>query len=213
MIPKKIHQIWLGDKKIPKHIKHWMDEIKHEHPQFTYYFWNEHNLPDMPSELRMVYDSLNHAAMKSDLLRVYVLYLYGGIYLDVDYKLITNLDDLGCFNNKDAYVVYEPKEKIEDLYCSIYIANEKSKFFEYMVSKINRKFMWLGPHWYAQCVYEYLGLEKYCNYKKILDKCPKYNLGYIDWHFINKNIIQHDFMASWYPNSKWKKILDSGNYE
>lgn len=211
--PKIIHQIWLGEKRMPKHIVQFTNEMKDSHPDFQYNLWTDKNLPDMPPIIQEVYDSLNHPAMKSDLLRVYVLYIYGGIYIDADYKLLTNLNDLNCYDTKDAYIVYEKKQKVEDFYCSIYIANKNSKFLKYMISKINQKGMWLGPHWYAQCIYEYVGLEKYCNYKDILDKCEQYNLGYIDWHYIDANIAKHDFLASWYPNSVWKEKLDSNDYE
>lgn len=212
-IPKNIHQIWLGDKKIPKHITEFMSEIKQKHPDYKYFFWTDENLPNMPETLKKVYDSLEHPAMKSDLLRVYVIYLYGGVYLDADYKLLSNLNDLECYDEKDAYIIYERKKEVEDFCNSAYIGNKNSKFFQYMLNKINQKHMWLGPHWYAECIYEYVGLQKYCNYKDILDKCKEYNLGYIDWHHIDMNIAKHDFMASWYPDSEWKIKFESGNYE
>ncbi len=55
MIEKIIHQIWIGNKRIPKHIKEWMQEIKEKHPEFTYYFWTDDNLPEMPKELFDIY--------------------------------------------------------------------------------------------------------------------------------------------------------------
>lgn len=213
MIPKIIHQIWLGNKRIPKHIIEFMSEIKDKHPDYEYYLWIDTNIPELPYELKEVFDSLNHSAQKADLLRVYVLYLYGGICLDVDYKLLTHLDNLNCYDTKDAYVVYQKHTSVEDLYCSVQISSKKGNFITFMLNKINKKGMWLGPHWYAQCVYEYVGLKKYCHYADILDKCPQYNLGYIDWNKINSNVIRHDFMASWYPNSEWKKKLESNDYE
>lgn len=213
MIPKNIHQIWLGYKKIPKHIREFMGEMKDKHKEYSYYLWSDNNLPDMPENLKEIFDSLTHPAMKSDLLRVYVLYVYGGVYLDVDYKLLTHLDDLNCYNEKDAYIVYQKHPRVEDFYCSIQISSKAGDFVSFMISKINEKFMWLGPHWYAECIYEYVGLEKHCNYQDILDRCPEHNLGFIEWEYIDKNVVAHDFLASWYPNSKWNIRMQSNEYE
>lgn len=209
---KNIHQIWLGNKRIPKHIKEYMQEIEKEHKEYNYFFWNDSNIPDMPKILRSVFDSLDHPAMKSDLLRVYVLYLHGGIYLDVDYKLLANIDNLKL-DSKDDYIVYQRKSKVEDFNSCLYISNKKGKFVSYMLKTINEKKMWLGPHWYAKCIYDYLGLEKHCDYKDILKKCDENNIGYIDWDYFDSNIAKHTFMASWYPDSFWKKKFDEDSYE
>jgi len=212
-IPKKIHQIWVGDKRIPKHIKEFMAEIKDSHPEYEYFFWTDQNVPEMPRKLKSIYDSIVHPAQKADLLRVYVLYLYGGICLDADYKLLTHLDDLDCFDNRDAYIVYQKHQTVEDFYCSIQISGERSDFIKFMMSKIGYEGIWLGPHWYAECIYEYVGLNKYCNYQDILNRCESYNLGHIEWEHIDKNIVNHNFLASWYPNSEWKKKFDTDNYD
>lgn len=210
---KNIHQIWLGEKKIPKHIKEWMDEIKNAHPNFNYFFWNDSNIPTMPDDLKQVYNSLEHPAMKSDLLRVYVLYLYGGIYLDADYKLIGNINELECFSSNNEYIVYEKKDKVEDFCNSLLISKKGSKFITYALSTIKIPGMWLGPHWHAQCIYEYFHLPKFCSYKEIINKCNENGFKYIDWEYFDKNIAKHGFLASWYPGSEWKKKIDSGQYE
>lgn len=213
MIPKNIHQIWLGKKRIPKHIVDFMVEIKDKHRDYNYFFWTDENVPEMPRVLQEVYDSLEHPAMKSDLLRVYVLALYGGVYLDVDYKLITHLDNLNCYDNKDAYVIYQKHSQVEDFYCSVQISSKNGDFVKFMLDNINRKFMWLGPHWYAECIYKYVGLEKYCHYQSILDGCDNKNLGYIEWDYINENVVSHSFLASWYPESDWNKKFESNDYD
>ena len=52
MIEKNIHQIWVGDKRIPIHVKNYMDRVKNTHPEFNYYLWNDSNLPDLPQDLK-----------------------------------------------------------------------------------------------------------------------------------------------------------------
>lgn len=212
MIPKIIHQIWLGDKRIPKHIIEYINEINETHKEYTYYFWTDANLPKMPNELAEVYDSLEHPAMKSDLLRVYVLYLYGGIYLDVDYKLISHLDKLNLAN-KDAYVVCHKAEEIDNINNSIYISAKNGGLINFMLKNITEKQQWLGPHWYAECLFKYLNLENNTSHIKIMDACVNNNMGFVDWDYLNENIVNHNFLASWYPNSEWNKKFETGNYD
>jgi mannosyltransferase OCH1-like enzyme len=95
MIEKNIHQIWIGNKRIPKHIKEWMQEVKDRHSDFTYYLWTDDNLPEMPTELYDIYKNISDPVLtsaKSDLLRIYVTYKYGGMYLDADFKVINGFD-------------------------------------------------------------------------------------------------------------------------
>lgn len=212
MIPKNIHQIWLGDKRIPRHIIDYMSEIRLMHPTYEYYFWTDDNIPSLPSPLKEVFDSLEHPAMKSDLLRVYVLYLYGGVYLDVDYKLLTHLDNLECFDDGDAYLIYPESKEIDNINNSILISSAKGQFISYMLKRIKHEKQWLGPHFYAETLYGYLKMKNNSSYKQIIEKCDSNNIGHISEIKLNQEIITHKFMASWYPNSEWNKKFESNDY-
>jgi mannosyltransferase OCH1-like enzyme len=144
--------------------------------------------------------------------QVYVLYLYGGIYLDVDYKLISHLDKLNLAN-KDAYVVCHKAEEIDNINNSIYISAKKGLLFDFMLKNITEKRQWLGPHWYAECLFKYLHLENNTSHIKIMDACVNNNIGFVDWDYLNENIVKHNFLASWYPNSEWNKKFETGNYD
>lgn len=212
-IPKIIHQIWLGEKRKPKHIKEYMSEIRLSHRDYDYHLWSDGNVPEMPVELKAIYDSLDHPAMKSDLLRVYVLYLYGGVYLDVDYKLVTHLDDLNCYDDRDAYVVYPLGDKIDNINNSILISSANGKFISALLKEVKTEKQWLGPHFYGSVVFNYLGLNNVCTDKEIVNACIEYDLGYIEESKLNSEIITHKFMASWYPGSEWKEKFENNNYE
>lgn len=213
MIPKTIHQIWVGDNKIPRHIVDFMVEIKNVHKDYDYYLWTDGNLPKMPRKLKTIYNSLEHPAMKADLLRVYVLYLYGGIYLDADYKLISHLDALRCFNGKDAYIIYPKSHNIEDINNSILISSKNGSFISFMLKNIKTKKQWLGPHWYAECIFKYLNIESKTSYVKIIDGCVNNNIGFLDEQYVNGKVVQHEFLASWYPDSEWSKKFETGDYD
>ncbi len=84
MIPKKIHQIWLGPNRPTK----WMDTWKELNLAWKYCLWTEENLTlsdkvkECPSN-----------AGKSDILRYQVLHDFGGVYVDADSECIRPLDD------------------------------------------------------------------------------------------------------------------------
>lgn len=109
MIPKIIHQIWVGDeKKMPKkHIETW----KRFHPDWIHLLWTENDI----SKLNLInldkYDKYykekcyNGAA---NVLRVEIINQFGGIYIDADSICTNSMDDL-C--ELDFFAVYSPNIK------------------------------------------------------------------------------------------------------
>jgi hypothetical protein len=88
MIPKIIHQIWIGPNKCPDK---WIDTFRIDYikknPEYQYILWNEDNIDPLFSDFplyRIIYDLEYTYNGKSDILRYLILYIYGGIYLDSD---------------------------------------------------------------------------------------------------------------------------------
>lgn len=99
MIPKIIHQIWIqGIDQMPADLKEQHNNCKVINSEFKYYFWDEIKIrkllnKEFPDEYLALYDSLILPAQKSDLARYVILYMYGGIYLDMDMVCRKNLED------------------------------------------------------------------------------------------------------------------------
>jgi hypothetical protein len=93
LIPRLIHQIWVGPKPLPEEYAALIDKTKAMHPNWEHRLWTEKTLPDesIRSEWR---NKLRMPAERSDLLRLELLYKFGGIYLDVDFALLKPLDPL-----------------------------------------------------------------------------------------------------------------------
>ena len=81
-------------------ILHWHDQL----PEFK----------EMLNKSRYMRDCYKRKiwAIFSDALRAYVLYTYGGIYLDTDIKVSKNFDAL--LNEKCFMAVFAPNQKIEE---------------------------------------------------------------------------------------------------
>lgn len=80
MIPKIIHQLWFGHKEMPSESAL---SLKAINPDFKYYIWTEENLPVLHNQ--KAFRATTSYAMKSDIARLEILYIYGGIYVDTDF--------------------------------------------------------------------------------------------------------------------------------
>lgn len=93
-IPKVIHYCWFGrGKKSELHekcIKSWKEKC----PDYKIIEWNEDNFDiNMNTYVKEAYECKKYAFV-SDFVRLYVLYNYGGIYMDTDVEVIKPLDEL-----------------------------------------------------------------------------------------------------------------------
>ena len=94
MIPKIIHYIWLGESEMPVILSECINTWKRFMPDYKLIRWDD----DVLSQINMPF--INEAvqskkwAFASDVVRLWVLYNYGGIYLDTDVKVFKSFDSL-----------------------------------------------------------------------------------------------------------------------
>lgn len=94
LIPKKIHYMWLGGKKIPEKLQHCIDSWKKYCPDYEIIRWDETNYDVHKNKfMAQAYDSQRYGFVP-DYARLEILYEHGGIYLDTDVELLRNIDDL-----------------------------------------------------------------------------------------------------------------------
>ena len=110
MIPRIIHYVWLGGNPVPQPIQECIDSWKKHMPNYQYILWDENKISHLN------YPFINEAirekkwAFASDVIRLYALYEYGGIYLDTDVIVYRSFDPL--LNNK-AFAGRETSMHIE----------------------------------------------------------------------------------------------------
>ena len=107
MIPRIIHQIWIGPKPSPTKF---MDTWKEKNPEFTYIRWNEEELETRLLKLQCTnkIDEIEELCGKADIIRLEILYNYGGIYIDADSICIEPIDEM--LMQTKAFASYEHEE-------------------------------------------------------------------------------------------------------
>jgi mannosyltransferase OCH1-like enzyme len=103
---KIIHQIWLGTKPIPAAFHAYMRSWKLHFPGWAYKLWTDADLPTLRPNLLsgLAFQRGLNVGLCSDILRLEVLRIYGGIYADVDFEALSNFEGLlkpNCFHYGD----------------------------------------------------------------------------------------------------------------
>ena len=112
-IPRKIHYIWLGERKKSKFSEACILSWKLNNPGFDIIEWNEKNLDldkiAKQSEYFAECRKRNLLAFMADYLRIKILYENGGIYIDTDVQALKPIDNL---LDNDLLIGYETKNDI-----------------------------------------------------------------------------------------------------
>jgi len=89
-IPMKIFQTW-HSKVLPPYMQKCVDQLKTENPEFEYFLFDDEDCRNFikehfDSDILDAFDHLKPGTYKADLWRYTVLYINGGIYLDIKYQ-------------------------------------------------------------------------------------------------------------------------------
>lgn len=109
MIPKLIHYCWLSNDPVPEMLHKCMDSWKKVLPDYEWVHWNFDRFPKEQSKwVSQAFDNRKYA-FAADYIRLFALYNYGGIYLDMDVEVVKSYDEflqlpsMLCFeNSKDG---------------------------------------------------------------------------------------------------------------
>ncbi|MBP7510107.1 MAG: glycosyl transferase, partial [Prolixibacteraceae bacterium] len=131
---KVIHYCWFGKNPKPKLILKCIESWKKYCPDYEIKEWNEDNFDvNCCNYVKEAYAARKWAFV-SDYCRFYVLYHYGGIYLDTDVELLKPLDKLS-----ENFVGFESKNRVNsglirgavsgDIICKLMLDSYKESSF------------------------------------------------------------------------------------
>ncbi|CAN8061701.1 unnamed protein product [Agarophyton chilense] len=120
-IPLKMHQIWIGSRQPPcVWLDTWRVDFMNKfatsqsaEKHWEYVLWNNENVRDMPMLNRHIFDNESAPQCQADILRLEVLYEYGGVYIDAD--IVSTQRDLRpaleTAKETGFLITYEPDTK------------------------------------------------------------------------------------------------------
>ena len=136
-IPKIIHQVWEGrtEPSMPARLQILARTWQEKNPDWEYQLWNGEEMDKLVEthfpEYLSLYKSFPYSVQRWDTIRYMILYLYGGVYADLDSECFRPIDELlegktMCFGEEppsnniypeidlligNAFMASEPKQK------------------------------------------------------------------------------------------------------
>ncbi|OUP22364.1 hypothetical protein B5F29_01080 [Lachnoclostridium sp. An196] len=230
MIPQIIHYCWFGKNKKPQIAVDCIETWKHFFPGWEIIEWNEDNY-DLTS-IPYIDDAykLKKWAFVSDLVRLDVLYRYGGIYLDVDVEFIKCLPEE--FLNYRGFMGFEHTKTIapglifgvekEDIFIKQVLESYEGEHFYYNKNGIYKTINTRITNALVE-----MGLVKNNEYQVVdgfhifpSEYFCGYNTDIREPEITDKTICWHHYLGSWSnPSLKirlqdiLKKIVGVNNYK
>lgn len=217
-IPKIIHYCWFGNKEKPDIVKKCIDSWKKNLQDYKIIEWNERNF-DINKNIfiKEAYKAKKYAFV-SDYVRTYVLYNYGGFYLDTDTEIFKSLN---IFLDNETVWGYEEKNYIAT---SLIGAKKKNRLIkEFLDSYNTKKFLNENGEYNLETnvyvitkILENHGLKLDGKYQKIQKVGTFYPQEYFSpYDYINciekktdNTYAIHHFYKSWLPkNTRLKSLL------
>lgn len=106
IIPKVFHRIWLGGQPMPKEWEDFEQAWRQYHPDWTFYLWNEDNLPLLRNQ--WAFDNAVAVSGQTNIARYEILFRFGGIYIDNDFECLKSIEPL--LDNVDCFVGMENRQ-------------------------------------------------------------------------------------------------------
>lgn len=105
-IPKIVHQIWLGGP-VPEMLHLWMASWA-SLQGWDYKLWTDKEAAKLSLYNRDLFDAVQNLGEKSDILRLEILFQYGGVYVDTDFACVRPEFFEELHHKFDFYIGVEP---------------------------------------------------------------------------------------------------------
>lgn len=151
MIPKIIHQTWKNNN-IPNHWQRAQKTIIEFHNGFKYILWTDDAIDNFIQTLYPdfieLFQSYKYKIQRVDAFRYFVLYHYGGVYVDLD---IGCNSTTGCFQNfmNNDVVLFKNYSPIDNFTNAIMMSEKAHPFMLFCINNLEMyqtQFWYLGKH-------------------------------------------------------------------
>ena len=207
MIPKIIHYCWLSDEPIPYEFEQYIQGWEKKLADYKFIKWDLNRFDLNESVwVKESFESKKYA-FACDYIRIYAVYHFGGIYMDMDMEVIRTFNDL---LEKDSFFAYEDENKT-GIEAGCFGCKKNDRFLAKCLDYYrNRHFIKSSGQ------YDEIPLPKIM--KKILIE-EKFELKIFDWDFFTAKSFEtgiilvspntytiHHFAGSWKSKEEKKRI-------
>lgn len=213
MIPKIVHYCWLSDDPIPHKLKKCMNSWADKLPDYEFILWDLKRF-DINSILwvKQAFE-LKKYAFAADYIRLFAVYHYGGIYLDMDVEIVKSFDEK--LLSKPYMLAYETVS-CDAIEAGVFGAENKAAWLADCLQYYEGRSFILSNNAFdrkplPQIMYSIMK-EKYLDtkllelYSKDYFTAKSYLTGKIEQTEVTYTI--HHFAGSWKPkNYKFKKKI------
>lgn len=151
-IPKIIHQTWKNEE-LPENLSMLAKTWKELHPDWHYILWtdemNREFVKRFFPNFLLQYDSYPENIQRVDAVRYFVIYKLGGLFIDLDFECIENIESL--ILNKECVFALEPEAhckqfKKEKIICNAFMAAKPNNDFFATICSSLASFSWKNKH-------------------------------------------------------------------
>jgi len=146
VIPLNLYLTW-GTKTLPTKMQENVDRMKKVNPEFNFYLYDDNDCRkfikyNFPEDILTAYNTLKPGAYKADLWRLCVLYINGGIYIDIKLNCINNFKFI-ALTEREHLVLDRPgwwKKGEIGFYNALIVAKPKNELLLRCINKISENF-------------------------------------------------------------------------
>jgi mannosyltransferase OCH1-like enzyme len=144
IIPLKIYQTWYT-KDLPCNMKNNIENLKAVNPEFEHFLFDDTDcrnfiIENFPIEVLDTWDRLKAGAYKADLWRYCILYINGGIYLDIKFKCVNGFKLIALTEKErfptDVVLKEYPNELNKAVYNGFMMSLPKNEILLEAINKI-----------------------------------------------------------------------------
>jgi mannosyltransferase OCH1-like enzyme len=158
VIPMKLFQTW-HTKDLPPKMQENVQQIKKQNPELEYFLYDDADCIDFikkyfPDEVVNAYNTLLPGAYKADLWRYCVMYIHGGVYIDIKYHCVDGFKFIDIMDREHFVLdrLYHWKPGTHGIYNALIISKPGNPLFINCIQRIVRNtqtnyygFNWLYP--------------------------------------------------------------------
>ena len=214
---KNIHQIWIGPYKMPKRETELVEKVKTLQSYFIHMLWTDENLPLLPKPILDAYNFLYKKrgyAQAANVLRIYVINLFGGVYLDVDFEFREGISEFHL-ENYDAFFAIHPANVIT-FPNGVFGMKKNHPISNYLLNDIRTGESgdrYFTPVWWGNMIKKYFGVVDDITHIEFARRFfEPNNIFYINYdHVFHIKHYYHHALYSW--SDKIRKQFEEGTIE